>query len=55
MSFDRAIQREWFGIKIGMTGAKGKIFSKVNQRENARWKALGEGWIKVNFKGGRKG
>ena len=30
MSYDRVIQKKWLGIQIGMIGAKGKLFSKMN-------------------------
>ena len=55
MSYDRAIQNEWPGIKIGVAGSKGKYSSKAYKRDCTKLEAPVEGWIKVNFDGVSKG
>jgi hypothetical protein len=55
MNYDRAIQKMWPRIKIGMAREKGKSTSKSNRMEDVKWEALVEGWIKINFDEASKG
>ena len=54
MRIDRDIQKECLGIKIRQDGEKRRNTTMMKQRENARWEAPEEGWIKVNVDGATK-